>query len=72
MKKILYSLLATSLIGCTANDKLSDESALMPNIERNEQINAQNELDKYLYSNVEKPYNIRVLYQFMEEEVERT
>ena len=47
MKKILYSLLATSLIGCTANnDKLSDESALMPNIERNEQINAQNELDK--------------------------
>ena len=72
MKKILYSLLAVSLVGCTANDKLSDESSLMPSIEHNERINPQNELDRYLYNNVEKPYNISVLYQFIEEEVDRT
>ena len=65
MKKILYSLLAVSLVGCTANDKLSDESSLMPSIEHNERINPQNELDRYLYNNVEKPYNISVLYQFI-------
>ena len=72
MKKILYSLLAVNLVGCTANDKLSDESSLMPSIEHNERINPQNELDRYLYNNVEKPYNISVLYQFIEEEVDRT
>lgn len=72
MKKILYSLLAMSLIGCTAEDKISDESQVMPSITHDESINHQTPLDHYLYENIEKPYNIRILYRFTDEETSRS
>ena len=72
MKKILYSLLAVGLISCTADDKIPDESALTPSVLHDKNINHQSELDNYLYENIEKPYNIRILYRFTDEETFRS
>ena len=48
MKKILYTLLALSFLGCDNDDKLADESVIIRNGEESQSLNPQNDLDKYL------------------------
>ena len=71
MKKILYTFLALSFLGCNNDDKLSDESVIIRNGEESQSLNPQNDLDKYLDETFAKPYNIQILYRFLEREISR-
>ena len=71
MKKILYIFLALSFLGCDNDDKLTDESVIIRNGEESQSLNPQNDLDKYLDETFAKPYNIQILYRFLEREISR-
>lgn len=71
MKKILYTLLALSFLGCDNDDKLADESVIIHNGEESQSLNPENDLDKYLDETFAKPYNIQILYRFLEREISR-
>ena len=71
MKKILYIFLALSFLGCDNDDKLADESVIIRNGEESQSLNLQNDLDKYLDETFAKPYNIQILYRFLEREISR-
>jgi len=71
MKKILYTFLALSFLGCDNDDKLADESVIIHNGEESQSLNPENDLDKYLDETFAKPYNIQILYRFLEREISR-
>ncbi|GJH40786.1 hypothetical protein RCZ04_13360 [Capnocytophaga sp. HP1101] len=73
MKKTLYLLCAALLfLGCENDDQLSDESVIIQNGEGTQVLNPQNDLDKFLDRNFAQPYNIQILYRFLEREIDRT
>ena len=61
MKKILYPLCATLFfLGCSNDDKLSDDTP-----ESNgTALNPQNELDRYLDKYIATPYSIEIVYRY--------
>ena len=71
MKKILYLFLALAFLGCDNDDKLADESVIIGSGEESQNLTPQNDLDKYLDENFAKPYNIQILYRFLEREISR-
>ena len=66
MKKILYTFLsAAALVGCSQDNDLAAESSVEDKAEQKEQsLNTQNDLDKYLEQKIAKPFNINMLYRF--------
>ena len=61
MKKILYPLCAALFfLGCSNDDKLSDDTP-----ESNgSTLNPQNELDRYLDKHIATPYSIEIVYRY--------
>ena len=61
MKKILYPLCAALFfLGCSNDDKLSDDTP-----ESNtSNLNPQNELDRYLDKHIATPYSIEIVYRY--------
>ena len=70
MKKILYTFLsAAALVGCSQDNDLAAESSVEDKAEQKEQsLNTQNDLDKYLEQKIAKPFNINILYRFTDNE----
>ena len=69
MKKILYTFLSAALVGCSQDNDLAAESSVEDKAEQKEQsLNTQNDLDKYLEQKIAKPFNINILYRFTDNE----
>ncbi|WET71455.1 MULTISPECIES: putative zinc-binding metallopeptidase [unclassified Sphingobacterium] len=62
-KNLLYAgLILSFLASCRKEDKLDPNSVFI------DSKLTQNDLDKYIYENITKPYNIDVLYKYVDKE----
>lgn len=70
MNKYLYSLLLLSLClgACQEKDPLKDESVI-PSIEH--ELANRTELDNYIEEHFTKPYNVNLIYRYVDREVSR-
>ena len=76
MKKIIYILLAAAMVSCSVDNALTADSVIPKDNEQNdsqqEVLNPPNPLDTYIQERFTKPYNIRILYRFVEKETTRS
>ena len=76
MKKIIYILLAAAMVSCSVDNTLTADSVIPKDNEQNdsqqEVLNPPNLLDTYIQERFTKPYNIRILYRFVEKETTRS
>ena len=76
MKKIIYILLAAAMVSCSVDNTLTADSVIPKDNEQNdsqqEVLNPPNPLDTYIQERFTKPYNIRILYRFVEKETTRS
>ena len=76
MKKITYLFLAVALWSCSADNDLASDSVILggDTTESQEQkaLNPPNPLDTYIENHFTNPYNIRMLYRFLERETTRS
>ena len=75
MKKLIYICLAAALGSCSADNDLSSDSVILggntPSQEE-KTLNPPNALDTYIENHFTNPYNIRMLYRFLERETTRS
>ncbi|MDO4881280.1 MAG: putative zinc-binding metallopeptidase [Capnocytophaga sp.] len=74
MKKIIYILLTASLLSCSNDNDLASDSVIIGGnaSEQQQDLNPQNPLDIYIEKNITQPYNIRLIYRFLEREITRS
>ena len=75
MKKLIYICLAAAFGSCSADNDLSSDSVILggntPSQEE-KTLNPPNALDTYIENHFTNPYNIRMLYRFLERETTRS
>lgn len=76
MKKIIYILLAAAMISCSVDNALTADSVVPKDNEQDASqqkvLNPPNPLDTYIQDHFTTPYNIRILYRFVEKETTRS
>ena len=76
MKKIIYILLAAAMTSCSVDNALTADSVVPKDNEQDASqqkvLNPPNPLDTYIQDHFTTPYNIRILYRFVEKETTRS
>ena len=76
MKKIIYILLAAAMTSCSVDNALTADSVVPKDNEQDASqqkvLNPPNPLDTYIQEHFTTPYNIRILYRFVEKETTRS
>ena len=76
MKKIIYILLAAAMTSCSVDNALTADSVVPKDNEQDTSqqkvLNPPNPLDTYIQDHFTTPYNIRILYRFVEKETTRS
>ena len=74
MKKIYYILIILPLLflSCGKDNDTSSESGILSQGGDEQSLNPQNALDRYIEKTLSKPYNIDIVYRFLEREIYRS